>query len=59
VNLAVISLAIFVGLSYGTTWVAVLISAMSLPVLFYAFELVASVLECRPRSSSALVHPPL
>jgi O-antigen/teichoic acid export membrane protein len=47
VNLVVIFWAILVGISHGTIWVAVLISVMSVPVVLYAFELLARVLALR------------
>src|SRR5205814_9890282 len=46
-NLAAVSFAVFVGLSYGPTWVAALISSLSVPVILYGFTLVAAALELR------------
>ena len=46
-NLLVVSLAVFVGLSHGPIWIALLISTLAVPVIVYAFELVASALDLR------------
>jgi O-antigen/teichoic acid export membrane protein len=46
-NFITVSCAVVVGLSYGPIWIAFLISTLSLPVVFYSFELVAPVLHLR------------
>jgi len=53
VNLAVVSWVVFLALGHGPNWMAILISVLSVPVVFYGFELVAAVLDLRVR---AIVH---